>query len=953
MRGLSVGAMRDLLGEWFTGQESDKGEQRGYCPLCEDPATSQSASASFNLKTGLFQCFSGCGGLSIKELIGLLRDDGSLPTPGRSPAKVRSIDDAPSKRAAAAGEEGVAKLPSEKQLASFTDRLLASSAHLQVMREQRGLTVETIERFGLGYHDGRFTIPVRDAQGVLRNVRRYKPNAKDPKDKMISWSRGNGTRRLFLPEVLEHHDEVILVEGEMDAIIGQQYGLPTLSHTAGAVAWDPRWNLEFEGKVVFVCYDCDDAGRRGANKVESQLKRYAKRVHLISLPLKEKGADLTNYFVDQGYGATDFRMLMEEARARVTRSAQLDHVRSQEPKQVTLESSMDGRYHEMPLTFTATVAGKVQPAYMMPSRVELNCNEGGGARCSRCPIAGRNHLEVEVPEHDSLILELVDKGSEASRTAILKHSGVPHTCPDVEITEREVYSVEQLIVVPSADSQSGSVNQVDRQVYNVGKHDTPVNTKVRFVGVNTTDRRNRRAALLTWVSEPTTTNLEEFQMTARLRRRLSRFRPKEGQSVVGKLREIARDLEANVTRIYGREELHMAYDLVWHSALNFRFRGVDLGKGWLELLVVGDTRTGKSEAAHRLCQHYDAGVLTTCEGATFAGLVGGAQQLTNTWMVSWGIVPLNDRRLVVLDEFGGIADKGILEQMSSVRSSGKAQINKVVKQETNARTRLIWIANPADGRRINELSNGAIDALRGLAKNPEDIARFDFAMAVAGNEVDSSTINTDDPPQVRHRFTAELCRALVSWVWSRTPDQIVWEDGVEAYVLERAQVVGQRYISEPPLVQVENVRLKIARMAVAVAGRLFSSDEAGEVLVVRREHVAAAEQLLDRFYEMPSMGYASYSTRVLRDRERAEKNKKAVRRYLRENDGVLTTLSIAGGDPFKMRDFEEFAAMSRMDAQDAVKVLQSAHMVRRLTKGYIRAEPALLGIVKQLEGEME
>lgn len=943
----------DLLRPWLVGNVSD-GEQRAYCPLCETPGTSSSPSASVNVEDGLFQCFSGCGGMSVRDLIRMLREDGTLgktaPPPRRSAAtkrgNVRHLQDARSQRA-----EG--KLPSEDFLEECVDRLLGSAMNLKVMREKRGLTVETLEKFHIGYHDGKFIIPVRDARGELVNVRRYNPSATEPKDKMMSWSRGTGSRRLFLPEVLADHDEVVLVEGEMDAIIGQQYGLPTLSHTAGASAWDPKWNLEFEGKVVFVCYDCDDTGRRGARKVEGQLQRYAKKVHVISLPLKDKGADLTNYFVDQGYGAEDFRALMEEARNRVTRAAHLGHIRSQEPKVVTLERSMDGRYHEVPLEFTAQVAGKVQPAYMMPRSIELNCNEGGGTRCSRCPISGRNHLEVDVPEHDPLILELVNKGTDASRVAMLKHSGVPHTCPDVEITEREVYSVEELITVPPADEQVGSVNPVDRRVYNVGQFDTPVNTKIRFVGVNTTDKSNRRASLQTWVSERTTTNLEQFTMNPEMKKRLSIFHPATGQSPVKKLREIAQDLEANVTRIYGREELHMAYDLVWHSALNFTFKGVDVGKGWLELLVIGDTRTGKSEAANRLCRHYRAGVLTTCEGATFAGLVGGAQQLANTWMVSWGTIPLNDTRLVVLDEFGGIADKGIIEQMSSVRSSGKAQINKIVKQETSARTRLVWIANPADGRKLNELSNGAIDAIRGLAKNPEDVARFDFAMAVASNEVDSATINTDDPPQVKHRYTEKLCSDLVCWAWSRGIDQIVWQEGVESHVLEVAQDMGKRYINEPPLVQVENVRLKIARVSVAVAARLFSCDTTGECIVVTREHVDAAVKLLDRFYKMTSMGYANHSARVLRDRERARQNREAIMDYLKMHDSIYQALQAVGGDPFKLRDFEEFAAMSRLDAQEAVRVLQSHRMTRRMSKGYLRAEPALIDILKQLEHEWD
>lgn len=931
-------SVRDKLRPWIVGRETADGEARAYCPICEDPRDSTSPSASFNFAIGVFTCFSRCGGMSIPALMSILRQSGELGRPEEK-SNVKKIEDAPS----AAG-----KLPSESRLDEFVDRLLANASALRALRDKRGYTKKTIEEFQIGWDGQRYTIPVRDRAGKLVNVRRYKLNTREPKDKMRSWANGTGSRRLFLSDILEHSDTVIITEGETDAIIGRQYGLPTLSHTAGAGAWDDRWNEEFEGKIVYICYDCDDAGRRGARRVSRALELFAKQVHIINLPLKGKGDDLTNYFVDQGYEAADFYELMATASASANRASHLSALRSGEAKEVNLEGTMDPENHEKAVQFSATVAGKVQPSFVAPRRVEFNCNEGGGTRCSRCPISGRNHLEIDIPEHDPVVLEVLNKATEARNKVLLKHVNLPHTCPDVEVEETSVYSVEELILVPPADEQFGSANSVDRKVFNVGPHDTPVNTKVTFTGMNTTSSTDGRGVLQAWQSERSSADIDNFKMDEPTYEKLTAFWPSDNQTPIQKMKEIVRDLEANVTKIYHRPELHVAYDLVWHSALNFKFKGVDLGKGWLELLVIGDTRTGKSEAAKRLCHHYRAGVLTTCEGATFAGLVGGVQQMSNTWVVSWGTVPLNDRRLVVLDEFGGIAEKGILEQMSSVRSSGLAQINKIRSSETKARTRLIWIANPADGSTVESYANGAMDAIKGLAKNPEDIARFDFALAVASRDVSAAEINTSKPPRVRHRYTQDLCSKLIHWVWSRTVDQIVWEKGVENYVLERAREIGSRYIPEPPLVQVENVRIKLARMAVAVAGRLFSCDETGDLLVVAEEHVDAAERLLNAFYRMESFGYAAHSEQVLHERDEAEKNSKAVRNYLRANPEVLETLSVVLGQPFKLRDFVEFGAMQIHLAQEVVQQLQRFRMIRRQSKGYIKAEPALAEIVKKM-----
>jgi hypothetical protein len=935
--------IRKMLAPWLVGRVNSDGEQRGFCPNCEVPEESKTPSASYNFAEGVFTCFSQCGGMTIRSLVSMMRQSGDFkPKPKEDLKWLRGNDK--KEEAPATG-----KLPREELLEEYVDVLLGSRQHLRTMRERRGLNKETIEEFQIGWDGERFTIPVRDAKGRLLNVRRYDPSAKQAKDKMKSWAVGTGSRQLFGSDILDSSDSVIITEGEMDCIIGRQHGLPTISHTAGAGSWDNRWNEQFEHKVVYIVYDCDDAGRRGARKVAHALEIFAKEVHIIDLPLKGKGDDLTNYFVDQGYTATDFYTLMATASERVSRTSHLSSLRNSDAKQVSLEGTMNPEDHEKAITFTGTVAGKVFPNFVAPRRVEYDCNEGGGTRCAHCPISGRNHKEILIPEHDPVIMEIINKPKEARQKALLRHVGIPHTCPDVEIGEPDVYSVEEMIVVPAADEQFGSPNSVDRKVYNVGPFNTPVNTKVTFVGMNTTSTADGRGNLQTWTSEVSGADIDRFAMTDKMYEELQKFQPAEGQSCISKMKDIAADLEANVTKIYKRPALHIAYDLVWHSALNFVFKGQDVGKGWLELLVVGDTRTGKSEAAKRLCHHYRAGVLTTCEGATFAGLVGGVQQMSSTWVVSWGTVPLNDRRLVVLDEFSGIADKGILEQMSSVRSSGKAQINKIRSAETNARTRLIWIANPAEGATIDSYTNGAMDAIHGLAKNPEDVARFDFALAVASSDVPAEEINVRRPPREQHKYTSHLCGQLINWVWSRQPDQIVWEKGVENYVLERAQELGRRYVPDPPLVQAENVRIKLARMAVAVAGRLFSTDDTGELLVVDFEHVEAAEDLLNAFYGMASFGYREHSANVIYERKEAEKNEKAVRQYLAANEDALGVLAQCISGAFKMRDFQEFGGMHQLEAQDVVKNLLQWRVVRRLSKGYLRAEPTLTKVVKELD----
>src|SRR5688500_7775232 len=154
------------LKPWVVGRENSDGEARGYCPICEDPGDSSSPSASFNFGEGLFTCFSKCGGMSITTLVNMLRQSGEVGAKEqKAKEKVTPIEKAPS---------ALGKLPSEDRLEEFVDRLMANSVALQNIRDKRGYTKKTIEEFQIGWDGQRYTIPVRDRQGELVNVRRYK-----------------------------------------------------------------------------------------------------------------------------------------------------------------------------------------------------------------------------------------------------------------------------------------------------------------------------------------------------------------------------------------------------------------------------------------------------------------------------------------------------------------------------------------------------------------------------------------------------------------------------------------------------------------------------------------------------------------------------------------------------------------------------------------------------------
>lgn len=927
--------------QWLTGEQNDE-EHRGFCPLHEDPATSKTPSASFNFSRGAFNCFSKCGGARISQVWELIRDD---PQPSKS--NVRSINSARSARVRSEGEQQQDTLPTEVEVKGWHERLMRGSTIRGKLREARGLNDSTLQEYLIGWDGSRYTIPVYDREGTLVNVRRYKMGV--AKMKVVSYTAGSGSSTIYGADALKHK-EILLCEGEMDKLIARQYGFHSMTATTGANSWPDEWTPKFKGKRVYIAYDNDDAGIRGARKVAVRLLAAGAEVYVLRLPVADK-QDLTDYFVNQGYSAQQLKDLMAqtppyEHRAVSPRAAKA------KPVDVPIEETMNAELVDKPIEFLGTVAGKQAVPYTFPRRLAFNCGmEWNKAKCGRCSMEmyyGGQH-EATIESDDKVLLRMVAKPEDQQQKELLKRFEIQPNCPEVELTALEHWSVEQLVVVPSIDDPTAATN-VRREVFNVGSHKTPVNSTVKLVGVNTADPRSGQMTMQTWECHETQTSLDAYRVSEEDLVDLSVFQPSGEQRASDKLWEIAEDLGANVTHIYGRPELHVAYDLVWHSLLDFRFRRANLGKGWLELLVMGDTRTGKSEAAQRLTKHYRAGTLTSCEGATLAGLVGGAQQVNSNWVITWGTIPLHDRRLVVLDEVSGLKDKGVLEQMSEVRSSGRAKVTKIVSQETNARTRLIWISNPVDGRAIAEMPRGAIDAIQDLITTPEDVARFDMAMVAAKSDVKSSIINAARPPKVAHVYTSDLCSRLVLWAWSRSARDVKWEMGAERLVLRLAELIGQRYIPDPPLLQAENARVKLARMSVAIAARLFSHDGTGQKVYVTKEHVRTARRFLDLLYRQPNFGYADHSLKEIRSRERAAAYRRDCWNYLRANEDVAEALKAVVNDKeFRTKDFIDLGGMQPELASHAVAQLLKMQMLRRHTRGYLRMQPELTELVRRLQ----
>ncbi len=910
-----------------TEEPNADGEIRMRCPLHDDTHPS----ASVNVESGLFNCLV-CGGSSLKDLTFAIHE---------------------------AGENNVSDLGAHKEKKKKVEQLsLAKVAgwheylkgHPELMKylTKRGINMETIVKFRIGYDanpnvngyaTNRYTLPVFDEAGTLVNVRKYKPNA-EASQKILNASGHGSPPRLYPVENLRA-SSIVLCEGEWDALITTQHGIPAVTGTHGAKTWHASWTDAFKGKVVVVIYDKDKEGVYGAKRAADALRKVAIAVTIVELPLKATGSDLTDWFT-KGHTADELLALINEAMPEAPSGpAALEAV----PYSITVGESMSAAHAYKPLEMEGLIIGRRDPTHFVPAVTRMLCDMKAGPKCKGCVMLqneGESTVTIDPKEVDWLARFLEEP--EDRRLELLRRKLGAVKCNRLTFETTSNHTVEEMHISQSINRDKDEAGDpVKRRVYCVQAERVRTNAPALFRGTVIPNPKDGRSEFFAWELEETQTNIDKFQMTPELRKELAVFQPDEGQDPLDKMRAIATDLSANVTRILGRERLHMAMDLVWHSALRFYMEGQIISRGWLELLVIGDTRTGKSETALRLMDHYNLGQLINCEATSLAGLIGGVQQVRNSWTLTWGALPLNNRRLVVLDEFNGLKPEDI-SLLSDIRSRGIAQITKVVSHSTEARVRGIYISNPRTSS-----THFGVDKLEELVGQPEDIARFDFAMSVRKDDVDGSLINSRERPKVPHVYTAELSHQLILWAWSRKPDQILFTPEAYDHIYACARWLGRQYSESPPLVQRANVREKVARLAVALAARLFSTDTAGEVLVVRYEHVAAATKFLDTIYSYPKFGYRQLSERARRNETIAKRSKKPVHAWLMTRKR-FTEFLIGHRKQFRAADIEETTNMAREDVLAALNFLDEKKMIRK-ERGYFHLEDPLLEILAEIEKE--
>lgn len=279
--------------KYFNIKDTRYDEIQVCCPYHEDTRPS----ANINLKKELFFCFAGCGGKHFSQLYNEVINNGlstihisnadsnlfEINTNSQNVENNKMTD-------AFDFKLDLAQILTSQSGSSF--RILKEITpdevifHLMELIKQKGIQIETLQKIG-AYP---IVDPKENYYGYLcfpNNVEGKAVYRKFLPDDVLNGERYVNTigEKPYYGTINEHYKDYILVEGIFDYISLLENGYENVICNLGTAINDKR-AFKFKGKVVFILFDNDFAGYKGAEKAYQVLRSI--RAHPIVLDLPEE-----------------------------------------------------------------------------------------------------------------------------------------------------------------------------------------------------------------------------------------------------------------------------------------------------------------------------------------------------------------------------------------------------------------------------------------------------------------------------------------------------------------------------------------------------------------------------------------------------------------------------------------------------------------------------------------
>lgn len=171
----------------------------------------------------------------------------------------------------------------------------------------RGINDKSIETYKLGFGNVRgttwITIPVynKDSEVAYLKLRHFPEDApciydSQPISKYMNYPAGCETI-LFDEARIQNASELMIVEGEFDAIIANQHDLPPTISVSSATVFKTEWaEMMQQAKTIYVWLDNDKKGQEGQEELIKKLSDLYPNTTIFKAPTFDGIKDATEYF---------------------------------------------------------------------------------------------------------------------------------------------------------------------------------------------------------------------------------------------------------------------------------------------------------------------------------------------------------------------------------------------------------------------------------------------------------------------------------------------------------------------------------------------------------------------------------------------------------------------------------------------------------------------------------
>lgn len=700
---------------------------------------------------------------------------------------------------------------------------------------------------------GTISFPVA-MYGKLIDIRTYTPNG-TPKMK----SRTGAAYGLVIPwdiwQATPNNKTTLICAGEKDMAVARSHAFNAITLTGGEMTlpFSPAW---FRNRDVVILYDNDEAGKIGAHKLASYLIDYCHTVKVCTNfheVCKEDKEDITDFF-NKYHGTRDQLIAYMDATPVYTRE---DCVHHSTIPLVTLQEATTSDYVNKIVRSNIQVAAISEVQYMLPTTIIGEKVRDAGKDDTMCVGEVKEWNLTEGTIQD--VLHLIDnnfKEDDINNNArTLMH--IPIKERYIRIKKFDKTIVYKAYVTEMMESLNTNTMPMEYTCYCIGTR--LESGKKYMVTYKLVPHPYKGQQLIMVITNAVHANdsISNFALTSETINNLAQI-----QQIPGSVEERINTLVQKAKGLIGYNGnalLITILDLAYHTVLTYHFGHFRDVRGYLDVLVVGESRVGKSSTAEALRQTYQLGTFTSLAGnsATIPGLVGGSTKLASgAYQTKAGLIPQNHKGMLIFEEFGK-CNSNIVAELTDIRSSNEVRITRVSGTLTlPAMVRMVSLSNvkstPGEIKSIASYPNG-ITVVTELVGTAEDIARYDI-LAVLSDKGNTSI----DPFWIPEEpLPIEVYRTRIRWVWSRTAEQILITEEVGRYIIEQANALNQEFNCHIKIFGTEAWK-KLSRLAISIAGYLVSADESYENIIVTKEHVDYAIHLYRTLYDNPTFRLREY-----------------------------------------------------------------------------------------------